>query len=305
LTRASIIIECGRQSGLGRVRRTLTLGRALRDQGVACDVYVTGDEGRDLIEALGFKALDIKSIHPTHDLLILDVCTYTGEEVTALCATARISCVIDDLAERPVTCDFVINPNLYAAELDYSAYKAQQIFRGPSCALVDIAFYEQARPAAERNGFVVSFGGTDDGSLAASVVLELTRRTNEPIYIPLPAYQEPCAALLALEGDKVTILRSPDMADLLGRARTYVGAAGATVLEALAAGCHVCAAATQADQHLNVRFLPTVGIAALERFDAAQVSVLAIEHSAREQARPLLTPTAVAAIAKQVRDSLI
>ncbi|WP_262692920.1 hypothetical protein [Kordiimonas aestuarii] len=281
MARASIIIECGRKSGLGRVRRTLTLARALTAQGIGCEVYVTSDEGSDLIEAMGFVARPIDQIPGHFDFLIMDTCSFTSDEVSALCAKARTSCVIDDLAERPIVCDFVINPNLYATGLDYSAYKAREVFRGPSCALVDDVFFSSAKPSQNRKGFVVSFGGTDDGSLAAPVAAELHARTGEPVYVPIPAYQEPCAALLALDGDQITILRGADMPVLLGGARTYVGAAGATVLEALAAGCKVCAAATQEDQHKNVGFLPEIGVATLDSYDAHNVSVMALlQHHA-------------------------
>ncbi|WP_417451455.1 hypothetical protein [Kordiimonas sp.] len=276
MARASIIIECGRKSGLGRVRRTLTLARALAAQGIGCDVYVTSDEGSDLIASMGFVSSPVEQLPGQFDFLVMDTCSFSSEEVSALCAKARTSCVIDDLAERPVVCDFVINPNLYAPSLDYSAYKAREIFRGPSCALVDDVFFSSAKPTENREGFVVSFGGTDDGSLAAPVAAELHARTGEPVYVPIPAYQEPCAALLALDGDKVTILRGADMPVLLGSARTYVGAAGATVLEALAAGCRVCAAATQEDQHKNVGFLPEIGVATLDSYNAHNVSVMAL-----------------------------
>ncbi|WP_417462238.1 hypothetical protein [Kordiimonas sp.] len=300
MTQASIIIECGKKSGLGRVRRTLTLARAFVAQGVACDVFVTSGEGSDLVNAMGFTARPVAELPATHDLLIMDTCSFSAEEVSAICATARISCVIDDLAERPVTCDFVINPNLYALDLDYSAYKAQEILRGPSYSLIDDVFFENAKPQDARRGYVVSFGGTDDGSLAAPVAAGLAAQTDEPIYVPIPAYQEPCAALLALDGDKVKILRAPDMAALLGGARTYVGAAGATVLEALAAGCQVCAAATQADQHLNVGFLPTMGVAALDAFDAPQISALALQHSTGGVQAAAVSRGAATSIAQQV-----
>ncbi len=300
VTHASIIIECGKKSGLGRVRRTLTLARAFVAQGVVCDVFVTSDEGSDLVSAMGFTARPIAELGASYDLLIMDTCSFSAAEVSAICATARVSCVIDDLAERPVTCDFVINPNLYALELDYSAYKAQEIFRGPSYALVDDVFFERAQPRDARCGYVVSFGGTDDGSLAAPVAAGLAAQTDEPIYVPIPAYQEPCAALLALEGDKVQILRAPDMAALLGGARTYVGAAGATVLEALAAGCQVCAAATQSDQHRNVGFLPSMGVAALDTFDALKISKLAVSQSTEGLQSASVSQGAAMSIARHV-----
>lgn len=55
----------------------------------------------------------------------------------------------------------------------------------------------------------------------------------------------------------------------------YVGAAGATVLEALASGCRVCVAATQSDQVQNVAFLPTIGIPALDTFNPDALAAMA------------------------------
>ncbi|TNE61165.1 MAG: hypothetical protein EP335_17085 [Alphaproteobacteria bacterium] len=294
---ASILVECGRKSGLGRVRRTLTLANALKARGVACDIFVTSDEGMDLVSALGFTAKLADQLPARHDLLVVDTCSDSARALSALCATARISCVIDDLAERPVVCDYVINPNLYASELDYSAYRVREVLRGPAHALIHDDFFARALPADERAGVVVSFGGTDDGRLAAPIAALIAKESGEPVYVPVPAYLEPAAELTALAGQGVEVLRAPDMAGLLGRARLYVGAAGATVLEALAAGCPVCAIATQSDQHKNVAYLGRIDIAALPVYDARKAADLALAALASHKSPMVLSPRAVSDIA--------
>lgn len=279
MVRATIIIDCGRHSGLGRVRRTLTLLEAFQAKDVQSRIFLSDEEGASLVKAKGY-AYDVGMPDDlADDILIVDTCTLSAEEITALCAKARVSCVIDDLGQRPVTCDYVINPNLYAEAVDYSAYSARKVFYGPAHSLLAEEFFSHSAPSENREGIVVSFGGTDSGALAAAVATQLLRKTDEPIYVPVPDYLEPAQALkkLASAHASVHLLVSPSMPALLGRARLYVGAAGATVLEALAAGCQVCVAATQSDQVRNVAFLPKIGVPALQTFHPDALAVMATD----------------------------
>lgn len=288
MVRATIIIDCGRQSGLGRVRRTLTLVDAFRAQGVEPRVFLSEGDGASLVRDQGYDFEVGMPDNLANDILIIDTCTLEAAEISGLCAQARVSCVIDDLGERPVTCDYIINPNLYAACVDYSAYRVRKVFHGPSHSLLSPEFFEKAAADADRRGIVVSFGGTDDGALAASVAGLLSAKTTEPIYVPVPDYLTPSASLLALAERVPTVipLESPAMAELLGKARVYVGAAGATVLEALAAGCAVCVAATQKDQKQNVEYLPSIGVQALGTYHADAMATMAEE--ALQAGRPAM-----------------
>lgn len=277
MVRATIMIDCGGHSGLGRVRRTLTLLDAFKAQGVISRIFLSDEDGAAMVANHGY-AYDIGE--PTNigdDILIIDTCTLSSDRITELCAQARVSCVIDDLGERPVICDYVINPNLYASAVDYSAYKARQIFHGPAHSLLASEFFEKSASEKNREGIVVSFGGTDNGALAAAVAAQLAHKTKEPIFVPVPDYLDPADTLLDLAArvESVKPLRNPDMPELLGKARVYVGAAGATVLEALASGCAVCVAATQKDQFRNIEFLPSIGVPALAAFHPDAMAAMA------------------------------
>lgn len=265
---ATIIIDCGRKSGLGRVRRSLTLVDAFCQHGVIPHLYLSDAEGACQLEAAGYTySVGLPQTFKS-DLLIVDTCTHSSEEINALCAQAKVSCVIDDLGERPVSCDYIINPNLYASGVDYSHYNVKKVFHGPSHSLLAKAFFDNVTDLNKRRGIVVSFGGTDDGTLAATVAELLAARTDEPIYVPIPEFLPMSARLLdaAKRHPSIHPLVEPDMPKLLGASRVYVGAAGATLLEALASGCAVCVAATQKDQHKNVAYLPSIGVPALEVF---------------------------------------
>lgn len=279
MIRATILIDCGRQSGLGRVRRTLTLLDAFRAQDAQARVFLSDEEGAGLVAAKGY---DYEVGMPTDledDILIVDTCTLDSSQINHLCGKARVSCVIDDLGQRPVECDYVINPNLYAKSVDYGQYHARKIFHGPAHSLLAKDFFNWKSADQEREGIVVSFGGTDDGALAATVAGQLCAKTNETIYVPVPDYIEPSHKLKELERTKpnIKLLINPAMPELLGHSRLYVGAAGATVLEALASGCRVCVAATQSDQVQNVAFLPTIGIPALSSFNPDALAAMAAD----------------------------
>lgn len=277
MVRATIMIDCGRHSGLGRVRRTLTLLDAFRSIDVQPRIFLSDEEGSSLVRELGYNFEIGTPDDLSNDILIIDTCTQTPDEVSALCAKARVSCVIDDLGERPVCCDYIINPNLYAASIDYSAYKVGKVFHGPAHSLLSPEFFSQGSDAEKREGIVISFGGTDTGRLAAAVAEQLSHRTSERIYVPVPDYLEPATSLVQLTStsDNIVLLHSPSMPALLRKSRLYVGAAGATVLEALASGCKVCVAATQDDQARNVEFLPSVGVPALDTFHADAMAAMA------------------------------
>ena len=289
MVRATIMIDCGRHSGLGRVRRTLTLLGAFRSIGVEPRIFLSDEEGSSLVQEQGYSFEVGVPDDLANDILIIDTCTQTPDEVSALCARARVSCVIDDLGERPVACDYLINPNLYAACIDYSAYAVRKVFYGPTHSLLSSEFFDHGSDDENREGIVVSFGGTDNGRLAAAVAQQLSERTSEQICVPVPDYLQPAAALVQLSNmvSNVILLHSPSMPALLRKSRLYVGAAGATVLEALASGCKVCVAATQEDQVRNIEYLPSVGVPALGTFHADAMAAMA--EQLLYQDRPGLT----------------
>lgn len=277
VVRATIFIDCGRQSGLGRMRRTLTLLDAFRASGVGVRVCLSHSDGAAFARQQGYDHEVGVPADLADDILIIDACSLSADEINDLCTQARISCVIDDLGDRPVVCDYIINPNLYAAQVDYSDYIARRIFNGPDHSLLAAEFFNHAVDDDDRRGIVVSFGGTDDGALAAAVAGFLSSKTTEPIYVPVPTYLEPSQALLDLAERRPSVrpLRNAEMPSLLGGARMYVGAAGATVMEAMASGCTVCVAATQKDQKQNASYLPTIGVPTLGFYHADAMAAMA------------------------------
>ena len=75
--------------------------------------------------------------------------------------------VIDDLADRALEADVILNQNFFAETLRYDTREAKLLL-GPKYALVDPLFFEarRKREAAGRPRVLISFGGSDDGRCA-------------------------------------------------------------------------------------------------------------------------------------------
>ena len=306
MARVVVIIECGIKSGLGRVRRSLTLASALQDQGFSTDVVLSSPHGQALVKELDFTALLDIPEDISDALVVLDTCSNSADEINKICQAARYSLVIDDLAERPVTCDYLINPNLYADSLDYSSYSIGQAFLGPNFTLVDERFYAEAKPQSERRGTVVSFGGTDGGVLAVPIIEELLQKSSEPIWVPVPEYVEIDSTLEAIAQTEraIEIIRNADMPKLLGRSRAFIGAAGATTLEAIASGCHISVAATQKDQYINAAYLAGKGIPSTTEYHPKAMVQNSIGNGVEMSLQGLIELKAVSMIARQISSSI-
>lgn len=241
MIRAAFIVDTGPSVGLGHLSRSLVLLKALERLGVACTLYCSDPAAAPLgrpAEALPRSLLELKPV----DLIICDSYRITEAEWDAAQQRCRLLVALDDTADRALPADVVINHNLYAPNLDYGRVTDGRILAGPNYALVD----ERVMKAAQRhateapdNAVVVSFGGTDDGMLAAKVAEALAARTDARVDAVVAASRVPASRLLHLaDGSQGRIVahHGPDVPALLSRARLYLGSAGMMSFEAFTIG---------------------------------------------------------------------
>jgi len=282
--RALFLADCGPSIGLGHLRRSLVLARALARSGALCEVATPSGAERDMILADGFTPSRWPAAAaelPTVDLVIFDSYRIGVETMRAWQARAALRLAIDDLADRPLAAELVLNQNLFAEELEYGDLPDRALLLGPAYALIDPAFHEANRPRSQQRA-LVSFGGSDDGSLALRAAAALRAAGFEgPIDLALsPLYERP-NALWEAAGDiqGVTLHEGAAMPALMARASLYLGGAGTTVLEAAAAGLPMLPIAIAANQQANIRALRQRGVWALPEFD---------DHAVIDAARRLI-----------------
>lgn len=184
---ALFIADAGPTVGGGHVMRCLTLARALEDQGVestflttpfAAGVVRRFGEGRVRQIALGApSALAAQAASLVADAVIFDHYGLSSQLQEAASA-GRPSIVIDDLADRPLWADLVVDVGAHRSASDYGSLlpAGAKILAGPVFALIRPEFLA-ARPEAlaRRDGrtprsVLVSMGLTDVGGVTLDVV---------------------------------------------------------------------------------------------------------------------------------------
>ncbi len=209
----------------------------------------------------------------TADLLIVDHYGLDARFETACRTWAKHVLVIDDLADRPHDCDFLLDQTLGREESDYGSLVPAdcRMLLGPQFALLREEF--TMRPAdslsrcerVELKAILVSMGGTDPNDMAAKVVrgildsgLEIT------VDVVLGATQASPDLLAAAEsgGDRVRLMsRVGDMADLMAAADVAIGAGGGTSWERCYMGLPTLLIVTADNQKLIAARLAEAGAA--------------------------------------------
>jgi spore coat polysaccharide biosynthesis predicted glycosyltransferase SpsG len=246
------LTEGGPDIGLGHVSRCLSLARAA--EGGRVSFLVSGD---DQVAALldGFPGEAVSSPWPVDpegarqtvrrlapDVIVVDSYAASSEFLATLRAVAPVVAV-DDLADRALPVDVVVNGGAGAERLPYERRPGTRFLLGPRYALLDPSYAEApARAAARRvSRVLVCLGGGRhvDGVLAA---LEAVDRALADCVVDVAA--GPFGGSSMLDGaardarNRVLIHRDRfGLRELMRGADVAVSGAGVTL-------CELCATAT-------------------------------------------------------------
>ncbi len=289
--RAAFVVDSGPAIGLGHLSRSLLLLDALTQKGVTCRLYTADPAAAD---ALGRSAEPLPAPLgklPKTDLVVCDSYRLSEGDFTALRDRCRLLVALDDTADRPLPVDVIINHNLYAAQLGYEALSTAKVLAGPDYALVNdkvMAAAHHRRSHPPENAVVISFGGTDDGAIAAKVAGELLSRCDARIDVIVAASRQPAAAIRDLAQShpgRVVLHHGADVPALLSHARLYLGAAGMMSFEAFAIGLFLVVVPIADNQR--------PGAEALLRYGHDMVAELDPEKLAEHAARRLKSPPVI------------
>ena len=256
------LVDCGSKIGLGHLQRQLVLAEALRAEGAVCRFGLSDPEvGIELLPAAAETFVWDRTDLPRDESDALVVDSYKVDPAL-LVPAGPVLVVMDDLADRPVTADLLVNHNAYGDGCDYGAYSVKQVLAGPRYAMVSAAFRKLRHRPGE--AILVNFGATDDGRLSLDLVAALRAHLPDaPILVALmqvsPGHRE------ALESLGAELRVGRPLEESIAEARVYVGAAGLSLLEALVAGRRPVACGIADNQRLNVAFLRRRGLPAFDR----------------------------------------
>ena len=272
--RVTHLVDSGPQVGLGHLRRQLVLAEALTARGAICRFGLSDPQvGIELPACVAATfAWDCREL-PREGVDALVVDSYRVDP-TLLEPGRPVVVAMDDLAERPLAADLVVNHTAYGDLCDYSAYRAGRLLAGPRFAMVGAAF----RALRERSaaGLLVNFGATDDGRFALPLVVALRSCLPQvPILVALMRVAPEQRAALEALGVDIRVARP--LEEAMAEARVFVGAAGVSLLEALAAGRMPVVCAIADNQRINVEFLRKRGLPAFPQSDPQAMAQAVLE----------------------------
>lgn len=254
----ALLVDAGQGAGFGHLRRQLVLARALEGLGARV-VFGLPDP-----DAIPWPDARIPSPFrwspgeraPEADAVVVD--SYRADPPSP---GGPAVAVMDDLGERPVEADLVINHNAYGDLCDYSAYRARRVLAGPRYAMVGQEFTAlRGRPG---DAVLISFGATDDGSLAAPLA-EAVRARMPAVPIVVALVRSDPAHMERLRGVNATVRVGRPLDETMADARVVAGSAGFTILETLAAGRSPVVCMIAANQRLNIDFARRRGLPAFD-----------------------------------------
>lgn len=265
--------------GMGHLRRCVTLALELKQKGATCRFLLTGDsQGVSWTKTNGF---DAQSIDGTGDSIVEALrerpSTTLVVDDYALAATdfsrlrpERALAVIDDLADRPLDVDLVLNANAYAVSLRYLTPSGCEMLLGPRYALLRPSFRDLARRKATDSvrRILVTLGGSDPARRTLAVTRKLLSDLHGPkldvVLGPLYGDRSDLEAIIkgSGRGGDVHLHHAPDdLAPLMIEADLAVSAGGQTTYELAAAGVPavaLCLADNQRDNLAALSLVPTL-----------------------------------------------
>jgi UDP-2,4-diacetamido-2,4,6-trideoxy-beta-L-altropyranose hydrolase len=176
---------------------------------------------------------------------------------------------IDDLADRPMAPDILLDHNASASASRYRAKlrRPATLLLGPEHALIR-AECEAVRRAPDQAGGVarilVSFGGAAPGTLYRKAVAALASSSIRPLHVrAVGVADEPDRAAItamARDGTRIDVQAfAPDLARQVAASDLVIGAGGVSALERALMGVPALVYATAANQLLPVQALAEAG----------------------------------------------
>lgn len=290
--RVLFVVDSGPRIGGGHVMRSLTLARALAARGAevvflappaarrVLDAFAPPEIGREPSEAETPEAVtaDAAGAAARFDAVAFDHFRLDAEAHRAV-ARGRPALAIDDMADRPMDADLLVDFGPERTAADYAGLipERTRLLLGPAFGLVRPEFaalreatLRRRRETTEVRRVLVSLGLTDLNGITGKVVLRLLPRVGQAtldVVLGAGAASLPALERLAAREPRLRLhVDTPDMAALVAGADLAVGAGGSTTWERCTLGLPSVSVLLAENQEPSGRALARLG--AQETVDA-------------------------------------
>jgi len=290
-----VLTVAGAGAGLGHVKRCAALGSALARVGASIRFAVAGDAERlgplgttlpgfEALQWLGSPRLALEIAERSGaELIVVDAYRATDELLRALRTRGAVVAAIDDLADRELPVDVVVNGAYGAGRRGYADVSGRRLLLGPRFALLEPGFADLPRRAVRPlvSRVLVTLGGEDAGDVVAAALAAVGRAApGAVIELALGHFARSAAA-----GNASVRLHQGlvSLRALLLEADFAVTGAGMTLYECLAAGTPAVVLPVADNQKPNFDELTGAGMALPGQPDlAAAVERLSRDAALRE-----------------------
>lgn len=239
--RVIFVCAAGPSIGGGHVMRSLTLARALAARGAAC-AFLAPPEVAGVLDAFGPDMARTDTTEP-FDAVVFDNYALSADDHLAI-AKGRPTLVIDDLADRPLAADLVLDAGPARRPEDYAGLVPAhaRFLLGPNHAPVRPAFVALREAALARRAkrgpvgrILVSLGMTDVGGITGRVVALLAPMLGDiTLDLVVGSAAPSLSALRSLAAEDPRLVLHVDAQDMPHRvleADLAIGAGGSTTWE--------------------------------------------------------------------------
>jgi UDP-2,4-diacetamido-2,4,6-trideoxy-beta-L-altropyranose hydrolase len=271
--------DAGPSVGLGHLRRCVSLALALRNDGADCVFDIV--EGREIAAAAGFEVGRVDD--PT--AIVIDSYRATESDFSGKVIA------IDDLADRVLAVDLVINPAIGAERLDYRAAKSTAL--GIEYALLRPEFADKPNrvyaPVARH--VLITLGGADLYGLTPRFVESVAASFEELSVVIGPFFGRQLATEeVARKYPSVTLYHNPsEMRALLLRADLALSGGGQSVFELAATATPAVVIEVAPNQRRHVQGFADAGaidlVGSAEDADIVDKATAALRSLANDRER--------------------
>ena len=268
--------------GMGHLMRCMSIGKAFQKQGAKCVFLVAQEKAGAFVREKGFVCevlhtdfakmeTEFPHIEATvnkykPNLWLVDSYQVTDKYILELQKSCPVF-VLDDMGERTLNADGIINYNIYGDKLRYSGADKQKCLLGARYAPVREAFSEVPYMVRDKVcNVLITMGGSDKLNITGTVCKSLLKSLPKEINITLicgrfnPHLQE----LLRLQDSEERVHVLVDVADMwnkLALADVVVAVAGSTMYELSTIGVPtVCCYYVENQRRLAEGFAEKVGL---------------------------------------------
>lgn len=297
----AIRVDASADLGLGHLQRCLALAAALRDAGAAVVFVIRANDvdASSRVSAHGHSVLELPAggddarltcehlEHADVDAVVVD--HYRIDSHWHRQVATRLNCrvvVIDDLADRPLDADVLVDHNLapdHRAKYAGRVPPRTRILGGPRFALLGPAYAHANRyvPRETVHSIGIFLGGTDPAGLSAQALHAVRQHCGftGPVEVVTTSGNPRLAVLAATVAQwpqTALSVDQPDLAQFFARHDLQIGAGGGASWERCCIGAPTLAVVAAANQEVVVPQLEQLGaVAALPapaRPDAAAIA---------------------------------